>query len=130
MRLRTTAILLLLCLTLGASAGFAAESRARVAHREEPGAGQFLILFQQVGSYLVALWGAEGCRIDPLGRCAADQRAGAALPTGPNSNVQTVDADEGCRIDPWGRCATNQNEGVSPADAGCIIDPWGCAATH
>lgn len=107
MRLRTIAILLVLSLILGASAGRAAESRARVAQREEPGTAQSFNLVQQVRAYLVALWGDEGCRIDPWGRCVADQSAEAPPATGATSSVQAADADEGC-----------------------IIDPWGCAATH
>lgn len=38
---------------------------------------------------LIAIWGEEGCRIDPYGRCAA-----AAEPS-----------EAGCRLDPYGRCA-------------------------
>jgi len=40
--------------------------------------------------FLGSLWGEEGCRLDPSGRCA-----GAA-----------TQADTGCMIDPSGRCAS------------------------
>jgi hypothetical protein len=43
---------------------------------------------------LTAVWGEEGCSIDPYGRCGAD----SATPA-PTENL-----DEGCKMDPFGGC--------------------------
>ncbi|MEA2694007.1 MAG: hypothetical protein QOJ16_3394 [Acidobacteriota bacterium] len=53
--------------------------------------------------WLLHLWAAEGCIIDPDGRCRTAPRA-----------------DAGCIIDPDGRCRT-----APRTDAGCILDPGG-----
>jgi hypothetical protein len=49
-------------------------------------------LLGQLWSTLLTIWGEEGCRIDPFGRCA-DQ----GTPEEPADRV-----DEGCMIDPYG----------------------------
>jgi hypothetical protein len=73
-------------------------------------------------SLLASLWGAEGCNIDPDGRC----RAGAAQPVPPR-----VHTDTGCNIDPDGRCRAGAAQPVPPrvhTDTGCHIDPDGRCA--
>lgn len=67
---------------------------------------------------LRALWGANGCTIDPDGaRCASGTTGGSGAVSPPPN---------GCTIDPSGAGCTNAT--ASPAPAGCSIDPDGCSA--
>lgn len=47
-------------------------------------------LFTQVWDLLTRVWSANGCEVDPSGRC---------LP-----RPATVEIDNGCEVDPNGRC--------------------------
>jgi hypothetical protein len=89
--LRPAASVLLLTLTLGAPclavARPTAHAALRVAER-----GDLLV---HLRAFLVSLWNAAGCELDPLGRCApGTQAASPKFPT----------ADAGCELDPFGRC--------------------------
>jgi len=96
-------ILLLLSLSSMATSGFAAVPRS--AGRPVPPRSTWVgTLTQSFGGFLKSLWSADGCFIDPLGRCR---------------NQPT--ADDGCRIDPLGRCIQAQ----PTTDNGCGIDPLG-----
>jgi hypothetical protein len=67
-------------------------------------------------SYLVGLWGKEGCGIDPDGLCKT-------VP----STTELTDKN-GCGLDPHGGCTTETNSTGSPttdSEAGCGIDPHG-----
>jgi hypothetical protein len=52
-------------------------------------------LFFQAWSAFAALWGDEGCTLDPNGRC----RGAAAVPVRPTGSL-----DNGCTLDPDGGC--------------------------
>src|SRR5947209_8771818 len=95
---RTTILLLLvaICATpcVWAAGPRAAESSSRQEWGLEP-AG--LSLLNQLWSTLRALWGEEGCNIDPSGRC---------LPTPAPQPPSTLQTDNGCGIDPSGRCGS------------------------
>ena len=65
-------------------------------------------------TFLTSVWGTEGCRIDPDGRCVASPSPGLAKP-----------AETGCRIDPDGCLTTRTASPVSPAEEGCHLDPDG-----
>jgi len=105
--LRPAAGVLLLGLTLGASTGFAATTPAA-----RQGAAARVVLLDQLRGFLVSLWSAAGCEMDPLGRC---------LPGKTTTQPHSLTAPAGCRIDPLGRCIP---QGPAP-DAGCRVDPWG-----
>ncbi|MDP9119964.1 MAG: hypothetical protein M3O15_01110 [Acidobacteriota bacterium] len=92
--LRPVIGVLLLALTLGTPLSFASPARATAPAARERAAARGHLL-HQLQSFLVGLWSAAGCEIDPLGHCR--QGATAAAPQSPS-------LDEGCRIDPWGRC--------------------------
>ncbi len=99
---RLSRIVLALCLAIAtspllAAAGRRAEPRPAPAAIEAPAAGPLALLWGR----LVALWGAEGCILDPNGaRCAA------ANTTTQRATVPAL--DEGCVIDPNGRCVRNR----------------------
>jgi hypothetical protein len=116
--LRRRALPLLLCaglLTSWASAATAQKPRA--AQAAAPAASSLL---DRAWRLLQSLWGEEGCRIDPDGRCAT----GATPAPRPGSATDT-----GCRIDPDGHCATGTTPAPAPnslfGDEGCMIDPNG-----
>jgi len=92
------------CLALGRST---APVAPRVAERGD--------LLGQLRFFLVSLWNAAGCELDPFGRCLPGiQTNSPHLPTA------------GCELDPLGRCAPGTAASrVSAARAGCEIDPWG-----
>jgi hypothetical protein len=77
---------------------------------------------------LVHIWSAEGCMIDPYGRCAPN-------PAGSGALVQPPHLAEGCTGDPYGRCTPSPaGSGVTAqpqptADAGCGADPYGSCNT-
>ena len=96
-------VLLLLSLSFVASSGFAAEPRS-AARPTPPRSGLWDTLALSLRGLLTNLWSADGCFLDPLGRCALK-------PT----------TDNGCRIDPLGRCIQAQ----PTTDSGCGIDPLG-----
>ena len=52
-------------------------------------------LLSRAWSLLTALWGEEGCNVDPDGRCVTAPAPTHAVP------AQT---DTGCNVDPDGRC--------------------------
>src|SRR5436305_11592665 len=95
-------IVLLLSLCFLTTSGFAAESRTAVGPETLRSAWADT-LARSFRGFLRSLWGADGCGLDPLGRCATQ-------PT----------TDNGCRLDPLGRCATQPTN-----DSGCILDPLG-----
>jgi hypothetical protein len=79
---------------------------------------------------LAHLWAAEGCGIDPYGRCTPSPGSNGVV-------VQPPHLAEGCGGDPYGRCAASPTgSGItaqpqSPVDAGCGLDPYGrCNATQ
>ena len=116
---RPAASILLLSLALGAPCLASARSTApaappRVAERGDP--------LVQLRTFLVSLWKAAGCRLDPWGHCVPDNQAvSPKLPT----------ADAGCEIDPLGRCAPGTTAPRVPTgDAGCEMDPFGRCAPH
>jgi hypothetical protein len=87
--------LLLLTLTLLASAAFAAGGPAGRHQQSAVAKPAPATLLSRAWSLLTALWDKEGCHIDPNGRCV----------TGPASApVVPAQADSGCNIDPNGRC--------------------------
>lgn len=95
-------IVLLLSLTLLATSGFAAEPRTAI--RPTPPRSAWVdTLAQSFRGFVRSLWSADGCFIDPLGRCVVKQTA-----------------DDGCRIDPLGHCVTQPT-----TDNGCGLDPLG-----
>jgi hypothetical protein len=74
-------------------------------------------------SYLVGLWGKEGCGLDPSGMCktilgpSKSSDAGCGIdPSGCGVPSSYTAPKNGCGIDPHGGC-------VSPA--GCGLDPHG-----
>lgn len=85
--------LLLLLAVLSAPWTASAEPAARAGQR---GAEAPWDLIVRLWGALTAVWGEEGCRIDPFGRCA-DQNT----PPEPTENL-----DAGCRIDPFGGCSS------------------------
>ena len=87
--LRRKALPLLLCASLFASWASAAAPRKPAAARPAPVSSGLL---DRAWSFLQSLWGEEGCRLDPDGRCAT--RATEVQPT----------TDTGCMLDPSGRC--------------------------
>jgi hypothetical protein len=95
-------IVLLLSLTLLATSGFAAEPRS-TARPTPPQSVWVDTLVQSFRGFLRSFWSANGCFLDPLGRCVVKQ---------------TV--DDGCGLDPLGRCANQPT-----TDDGCGIDPLG-----
>ena len=97
-------IVLLLSLSLISAAGFAAEPRSSTRPLPAPSAWAGTLAQSFLG-FLKNLWSADGCAIDPLGRCTTK-------PT----------TDSSCRIDPLGRCIQATQ---SDTDNGCRIDPLG-----
>ena len=88
MRFRSVLVVVSLCLVLGTSAAFGAESPSR--SREERGLSSIL---GQFGAFLKAVWETEAGQIDPLGR------------TSPGTNGEDPVApsgDEAGQIDPLG----------------------------
>jgi hypothetical protein len=58
-------------------------------------------------AFLQSLWSAEGCRLDPNGRCFTGTDTGCRIdPNGVCStgSLPRADTDTGCRLDPDGRC--------------------------
>lgn len=55
-----------------------------------------LDLLSRFWSTLSALWGENGCTLDPNGRCVTNP--------GDNTSSGTTTGDSGCTIDPDGRC--------------------------
>jgi hypothetical protein len=98
---RRIAVLFLLAVFLGAPWAAAEPRVDRAAASPQ--------LLVQLWSWLNALWGEEGCMLDPSGRCGK---------TSAPSHL-----DIGCGIDTDGRC------GGAPApshlDVGCMLDPNG-----
>jgi hypothetical protein len=86
--LRRKALPLLLCAALLASWASAATPKPR-AQTPAPASASLL---DRAWSFLQGLWGEEGCRIDPDGRCA----------TGTTQAQPSIDT--GCMLDPDGRC--------------------------
>jgi hypothetical protein len=99
--LRPAALVVLLALSVGGPAAFAAPARAtaRPARQEIAGAAGII---GRLRGLLVSLWSPAGCEIDPLGRCIQ-----AAAQVKPPAAV-TPTADEACEIDPLGRCAASR----------------------
>jgi hypothetical protein len=109
----------------------AGEARSRPAIRDSaaPLSASWQVL-QHLWGTLVSVWGKNGCRLDPDGRCAPQQDpagSGSALPADngcridPDGCAKILPVDNGCRLDPSG-CAR-----ALPMDNGCRIDPSGCA---
>jgi len=69
-------------------------------------------------SWVLGLWGEEGCYIDPHGGC----RAGVSSVPSAQDQVDT-----GCYIDPHGGCgeSTGSAPSVPESETGCYIDPHG-----
>jgi len=92
-RLRRSVLILVLFTLLAApwdsGAATGPEPVSATAPAERP--AEFL---GRLWSRLVDLWGAEGCHIDPYGRCSA----------GPGTQAAQVSRDKGCIIDPYGAC--------------------------
>jgi hypothetical protein len=83
----------------------------------QQGTGASLALLVRLWNAVAALWGDEGCRMDPFGRCGA-----ASSPA-----VSTENLDNGCSMDPNGGC---RDASVLPPptenlDNGCGVDPYG-----
>ncbi|HYU31134.1 MAG TPA: hypothetical protein VEW48_03145 [Thermoanaerobaculia bacterium] len=74
-------------------------------------------LLAQLWNAVAALWGDNGCSMDPNGGCAID----SATPA-PTENL-----DEGCKIDPFGGCREGSTLPVPTEnlDEGCSMDPFG-----
>lgn len=69
-------------------------------------------------SYLAALWGKEGCGIDPDGLCTTDP-----------STTESIDKN-GCGLDPHGGCTTSTtSQPTQTTENGCGIDPHGVCAS-
>jgi len=71
-------------------------------------------------SWVLGLWGEEGCYIDPDGRCRAGM---SSVPSAPES-------ENGCYIDPDGGGCRERTQSTTPSttdklDEGCYIDPSG-----
>jgi len=117
--LRPAASVLLLTLTLGAPCLAAARSTAPAAAPRVAERGDLLV---ELRTFLVSLWNAAGCEIDPWGRCApGTQTVPPRVPA----------ADAGCQIDPLGRCAPGATAPRVPTiDAGCEMDPLGRCTPH
>jgi len=98
--LRPAALVVLLALSVGGPAAFAAPARATARPTRQEIAGAAGIVGRLRG-LLVSLWRPEGCEIDPLGRCirATQVKPPAAV---------TPAGDAGCEIDPLGRCAASR----------------------
>jgi hypothetical protein len=90
--LRQKTLVLLLCSLLGVP--WAATAAPRKSRATPTAAPAPLTLLARSWSFLQSLWAAEGCDIDPDGRCLK-----RATPPRPNT-------DSGCDIDPNGRCHT------------------------
>lgn len=99
------ALLLVLCLALAVSPLQAAEPGLYTRH-VSPGSALWEFL-ARAWTHLTSVWAANGCLIDPSGRCQ------------PSS---TAEADNGCGLDPSGRCLSSA---TAEADNGCILDPSG-----
>ena len=80
-------LLLVLCLVLAVPPLQAAVPGLHTRHIP-PGSALWEV-FAQAWSHLTRIWAANGCWIDPDGRCLASAKA---------------EADNGCWIDPSGRC--------------------------
>jgi hypothetical protein len=93
--LRPTASVLLLALSLGAPGLASARSTVPAASPRVAEQGDLLVGLR---AFLVNLWKAAGCRIDPWGRCAPG--AQATPPKIPTANA-------GCELDPFGRCTNH-----------------------
>ncbi len=85
--LRRKTLLLLLCAVLAAPWATAAPRRPQPPQTVQAIAPAPFDLLGRSWSFLKSLWSADGCFLDPLGRCVVKQ---------------TV--DDGCGIDPLGRC--------------------------
>ncbi|HZF10034.1 MAG TPA: hypothetical protein VFE33_14690 [Thermoanaerobaculia bacterium] len=107
--LRRSTLLLLLCAALATPwAATAAPRNLRPAPTAAPAP------LSRFWSFLQSLWGEEGCRMDPDGRCKT-----AATQPAPNT-------DTGCRMDPDGRCIAGTAQAPAPnTDTGCMMDPDG-----
>jgi len=92
--LRRRTLVLLLTATLAASWTAAAGLGARPVPKAAAPVHQNLL--SRARSFLLSLWGEEGCHIDPNGLCIT----GAVQPT-----PLRIDTDSGCHIDPDGLCA-------------------------
>ena len=104
-------LLLVLILLLGVPATQAAEPGSRHSPAHNGSGSAAWDVFTQVWTYLTRAWAANGCIIDPDGRC---------LPT----SSATAEADNGCGIDPDGRCLPLASA-TAEADNGCRLDPSG-----
>lgn len=119
---RTTVLVLLLATSSTAPAAFAVPSRS-TAHAVPPRAAERAAV-PDLRGWLVRLWSAAGCAIDPWGRCS--QGSDATAP-------RALKASEGCAIDPWGRCSQGASATAPQAltvDEGCGMDPLGCRAAQ
>lgn len=102
--------LLVLCLALAAPSLQAAEPGMHISpvRHGTPGSALWDVL-TQAWTYLTRAWAANGCLIEPSGRClpnaAAEADNGCGLdPDGRCLSSATTEADNGCRLDPDGRC--------------------------
>jgi hypothetical protein len=119
---RTAALVLLLATSPTVPAAFAAPSRTTAHAVSERTAER--AAFSNLRSWLVRLWSAEGCAIDPWGRCS--QGSDTTTP-------RVLKASEGCAIDPLGRCSQGGSAAAPqalPVDEGCRMDPLGCRAAQ
>lgn len=101
---RRLVVLLLLGLSLGASAATAAENRTPGSLGGERAASHSpLDLLVRLQGFLTSVWGSTGCWIDPWGRCLADRTAVEPPPSAGPDNA--VESDVGAWIDPLGVAA-------------------------
>jgi hypothetical protein len=115
--LRRKTAVLLLGAVLAAPLVSAASPRALPAPRT---ADPVEALLTHLWGTLTALWGENGCSLDPYGGCSGRTTASPA-----------VTPDSGCTIDPYGGCAGTGGAAASPGetpDEGCTIDPYGRCA--
>jgi len=88
--LRSSVVVMSLCLILGATVASAEEPRSAAAGRETVGMARIV---DQIGAFLKAIWENEAGDIDPLGRHSPG--TGTPDPASPST-------DEGWQIDPLG----------------------------
>lgn len=98
-------LLLVLCMVLAVPPLQAADPGLHTRH-DSPGSALWEFL-ARMWTHLTRVWAANGCLIDPDGRCL------------PNTTAVT---NNGCWIDPDGRCLSSA---TAEADNGCWIDPSG-----
>ncbi len=104
---RRVLLVLLLGLCLGAASAAAAENRSAAFLSGERAFSGPMALLERLQGLLTSVWGSEGCRIDPLGRCSPEQALSRPVPSDEAPN-EAVESDTGCAIDPWGACVRNR----------------------